>query len=246
MPRVVNPHAVAGSLPGVVKQVKAITNDIKGKARNAFNSLTIGAGGLIVSGVTQLTGGITGGLGVTGGFSVAGAISATTTVSAGTALSAASLALTGGGTANAFTGSDLYTLNGPTFNITGGRVACWLETATGRVGMATSSERFKVILGDGDIDVRALLDQKIVRYQRIEELAKRDDPDSENYVGPDYAVRVETGLIAERMNEAGLSEWVFFEDDGVTALGIHYSELVVPLLAAVQSLDARLRALENR
>jgi hypothetical protein len=198
MPRVVNPNAVANSLPGRIQNLKAVTGDIKGKARNAFNSLTVGVGGLIVSGATQLAGGITGGLAVTGNVTVAGNVTATSSTV----------------TATAVVGSDLYTLNGPSFNITGTRVACWLETATGRVAMATSSRRFKENeVTVTDVDPRAIIGVKMKYWNYITEVRKRDDPTFEEYVGPDYHVATNFGPIAEDLHDAGLWMCVVYERD---------------------------------
>lgn len=110
--------------------------------------------------------------------------------------------------------ADLYTVNGPGFNITGGRVTCWLETATGRVAMATSSRRFKQDEVDvTDVDPMAIIGVKMKYWHYITEVRKRDDPDFEDYVGPDYHVALNFGPIAEDLHAAGLWMCVIYERD---------------------------------
>lgn len=155
------------------------------------------------------------------------------------------------------TGADLYTLNGPGFNITGGRVTAWLENATGRVGMATSSERYKQAIVNAATDPNAILGISVKYYQYNAEVAKRDDPNSPDYVGPDYHVAVNIGMIAEDLHAAGLWEFVVYQRDADGNLvldtngqpipdGIHYEVFGVAVLIAAQSLNTRLIALEDR
>lgn len=154
-------------------------------------------------------------------------------------------------------GLDLYTTNGPGFNITGTRVASWLETATGRIGMATSSARYKTAIVDATTDPKAILGISVKYYQYIAEVAKRDDPESEGYVGPDYHVATNIGAIAEDFDAAGLWEFVVYQRDADGNLvlddnskpipdGLHYEILSVGVLIAAQSLDTRLTALEAK
>lgn len=160
-------------------------------------------------------------------------------------------------TGNTVAGNDTYTINGPTFNITGGRVASWLETATGRIGMATSSERYKTAIENAVTDPQAVLGLSVKYYQYIAEVAKRDDPNSEGYVGPDYHVSTNIGMIAEDLHAAGLWEFVVYQRDGDDNLilgengepipdGIHYEVFGLAVLIATQSVNARLIALEER
>lgn len=158
---------------------------------------------------------------------------------------------------NGVSGGDLYTANGPGFNITGGRVTAWLETATGRVGMATSSERYKTAIEDATTDPEAILGISVKYYQAIAEVAKRDDPNSESYIGPQYHVSVNIGMIAEDLHAAGLWEFVVYQRDENDNLvldengnpipdGIHYEIFALAVLVATQYVNTRLTALEER
>lgn len=114
-------------------------------------------------------------------------------------------------------GADVYATNAPGFNITGTRVAGWWESATGRGGTASSSERFKTDIETVGLDhLRAVLGVDVVHFSYIDEVRKRDDPTFERYVGPDYHVAVNIGSIAERLHEAGLWEFVVYEREPVT------------------------------
>lgn len=123
-------------------------------------------------------------------------------------------------TSTSLRGADIYATNAPGFNITGTRVAGWWETATGRGGTATSSQRFKTNITPANLsdDDRAqiILGLEVVHYNYIAEVARRDDPTSPDYVGPDYQVHTEVGMIAERLHEAGLWEFVIYERDTTT------------------------------
>lgn len=154
-------------------------------------------------------------------------------------------------------GSDLYTSNGPGFNITAGRVAAWLQNSDGRVGTATSSRRYKTAIEDAATDPMAILGVSVKYYQYKAEVAKRDDPNSEGYVGPDYHVAINIGMIAEDLHEAGLWEFVVYQRDkddnlvldengAVIPDGIHYEIFGLAVLVAAQSLNTRLIALEER
>lgn len=157
--------------------------------------------------------------------------------------------------------SDLFTRNGPTQNITATRVAGWIQSSNGLVGTASSSLRFKEILEEdalaGEEIARAILSISIVFYHYKAELAKRDDPQSPDYVGPDYPVSTEIGMIAERLHEAGLwpfviyerdeTEHLIYDDDGQPIpFGIHYEMFSLAVLAAAQWLFARYTDLDAR
>jgi len=148
------------------------------------------------------------------------------------------------------TGSDLYTINGPSYNITGTRVAAWLESATGRVGMATSSERYKTAIQDATTDPQAILGISVRYYQYTAETAKAE-------ADPSYHVSTNIGMIAEDLHAAGLWEFVVYQRDENDNIvidengqpvpdGIHYEMFAVGVLIAAQSLNTRLTALEDR
>jgi hypothetical protein len=149
-----------------------------------------------------------------------GAISPTT-VSASGAVSAASLSSSGGisaaggvqGATGRFDGG-LYATDAYSFNITGTRVAGWHQI-DGHIATASSSERFKTNIVDAGLieKAEAILGCQIAYYTYKAEIAKRDDPTSPEYIGPDYKVHTEVGMIAERLHEAGLWEFVVYERD---------------------------------
>jgi hypothetical protein len=119
--------------------------------------------------------------------------------------------------AGGWSASDLYTRNGPGFNITATRVAAWLQSADGRVGTATSSLQYKENIESAAMVERAqaILGIQIKHYNYINEIRKRDDPTFEEYVGPSYHVHQEVGMIAEELHAAGLWEFVIYQRDPV-------------------------------
>lgn len=263
MPKVFNPNAVGNSLPGRVKKVARDLKDLAGSAVSAPFSMIVGTGGLIVNGLSQFLGGITGPLNVTG------SIGATTAITAGTSLTSATLNVSGGaaiggnltgvntGSAGAWNGADVRSANGPTNNITAARVACWLQNSDGLVGTATSSRRFKANEVTADVDPEAILSINVKFWNYIAEIAKRDDPTSPDYVGPNYHVALNFGPIAEDLHAAGLWMAVVYErnDDGSLKLddtgepipfSIHDSLWGYLVQIAAQSLANRLDAVEAR
>jgi hypothetical protein len=119
-------------------------------------------------------------------------------------------------------GNVVKTTSGPTTVITTGRVAAWLQNSDGTVATATSSERFKTNIrhmrDDKNFDPLAVLSLHIDYWEYKAEVAKRDDPDSVDYVGRDYRVATNFGPIAERAHELGLWMIVVYEreHDGLT------------------------------
>lgn len=174
------------------------------------------------------------------GSAVTGTISASGNVTAnGNVISGGAIAAT-----TALSGQDLYATSAPGFNITGGRVAAWLENATGRLGTASSSRRYKQDEARATIDPAAVLTIRPKTFHYIDEVRKRDDPDFEGYEGPDYVVAQEVGFIAEDLADAGLDEFVVWRElDGkVVPDGVNYAMIAVAQQAVLLSLDARLRA----
>jgi hypothetical protein len=136
---------------------------------------------------------------------------------ASSAINSALAAVDAGRTiSGSWSAADLYARNAPGYNITGTRVAGWWESATGRAGTASSSERFKTDIAAVDLDhLRAILGIQVVHFSYRDEVRKRDDPTFEGYVGPDYHVSVNIGAIAERLHEAGLWEFVVYEHEPI-------------------------------
>lgn len=157
----------------------------------------------------------------------------------------------------ALKGADVYATNAPGYNITGTRVAGWWESATGRAGTASSSSRYKTNIVPAATDPNALYGIPFHYYNYIAEVAKRDDPTSPDYVGPDYKVHLEIGGIAEEFHAAGLWEFVVYlrDEDGNLTLddngapipdGLHYELLGVGALIAAQDLNKKLIDLTAR
>lgn len=122
----------------------------------------------------------------------------------------------------------LYSTDAYSFNITGTRVTGW-HGIDGRIATASSSERFKTNIVDAKLieKAEAILGIEFDYYNYKAELAKRDDPSSPDYVGPEYRVHQELGAIAERLHEAGLWEFVVYERDTITETRYRPVEVIV-------------------
>jgi hypothetical protein len=140
---------------------------------------------------------------ISGGSTTIGSITTTGAASIGTTLSTGSSATIGG---------PLYDPDAATFNITGPRLTVWVETATGRLGNTASSRRYKMNERAVEIDAQAVLALEPRMFNYIDEIRKRDDPTYENYVGPEYVVAEEVGLMAEDLHDAGLTHLVYYEE----------------------------------
>lgn len=117
--------------------------------------------------------------------------------------------------------------------ITSARRATWTD-ANGFIGYAASSERYKQDVAPAEIDPEVILaiEPVVFRYkQQVDELG--DDAE------------VEIGYIAERLHEAGLTQFVFYDADGRPE-GIHYELWSVAVHAAARHVYNRVRALEER
>ncbi|MBN9208133.1 MAG: hypothetical protein J0H96_05645 [Microbacterium ginsengisoli] len=146
---------------------------------------------------------------------------------------------------NVSVGGQLLDPDAVSFVITGGRYATWIETATGRFGNTSSSRRYKQDITPAEIDADTFLSIVPFVFHYIAEVRKRDDPTFEGYVGPDYVVALEYGLMAEDLHAAGLTPWVYYDAAGQPD-SVNYTMLVVPLLAVARAeRDAR-AALEAR
>lgn len=159
-----------------------------------------------------------------GPVSTAGAVSAAT-VSAAT--------VTGSGSV---TGGSVFAQSVNT-NITASRVAVWGRTSDGFLGTATSSEKRKANIRPLDVDPEAVLSIEPVYYQWIESLQERERRASLPKDDPEYCedlhVATEVGMIAERLHEAGLWQFVVYARNADDSLmldergeaipdGIHY------------------------
>lgn len=155
------------------------------------------------------------------GVNATGDVSATGDVTAGAALR----------------GQNLYAIQAPGFNITGTRVAAWLESATGRLGTASSSRRYKQDEQPAGIDANAVLSIEPKRFRYIEQVEQ---------FGDDAAI--EFGFIAEDLHDAGLFPWVVYREiDGeLIPDGVNYSMLAVAQHAALRAQQTQIDALTAR
>jgi hypothetical protein len=260
-------HAVAKRFTKQQKQIKGLlTRDVLQNASIDQGGLTVRNGGgidiedggmLTVDGDAVFNGSLTvptGTLNTGGDLSAGGKITAGTSVNAGssvnagTALNGATLATTG----NAHVGNHMTIDGTTTMNdvltadpgmssldihsrvLSVGYVSVYCDSS-GRLGNVPSARRFKqdihpVVLTE---EVQGILHAALVNYRYIAAVEEYGDD-----------APVEQGMIAEDIEDLGLGGYVSHDAEG-TVHGINYERLVIPLIATVQALDARLRALEN-
>jgi hypothetical protein len=233
-------------------------------------SLNVGSGALnsagsIAAGTTITAGGnitSTGGNVTASGQVGGGTLSISSTGSVGGNLSVGGLSTGGSISASGSVAGGTGTFNGGLFStavystvVSGTRTATWTQN-DGTMGTAPSSIRFNTNVVDvawDDARVEAILGAQAKYYQYKAELAKRDDPNAPNYVGPDYHVHTEVGYIAEDLHSAGLWEVVIYErnEDGspklddagqVIPFGVHYELLGIYALEAAAWLWGKLQA----
>jgi len=170
-----------------------------------------------------------------------GAITPTTVTASGDITTSGKVTSTG----DVAVGGKLLDPDAVSFVITGGRYATWIETATGRFGNTSSSRRYKQDITPAEIDADTFLSIVPFVFHYIAEVRKRDDPTFEDYVGPDYVVAMEYGLMAEDLHAAGLTPWVYYDAAGQPD-SVNYTMLVVPLLAVARAERAARTDLEAR
>ena len=268
MPQVNNPNAIAVSIGGQMKELQAQLDDVKGADRTAPFSLTVGAGGvtdagtlavtgtaslgstLAVAGATTLTGGVTGPVAATGALSgttitgtgaITGAsltvgIGAIAGAIVGGPITGTTLGLTGTVTAGAdinLTG-DLYSPHGKITPVVSGYVSAYFNT-DGRLGASVSARRFKQDITPKVYTLEQIALVQLVTYRLRTAVAELGD-----------AARVEIGVIAEQLIDAGLREFVVFDDDNVTAMTVAYERLDLLGVQGVQLLFKRVQSIEAR
>ncbi|KJL49146.1 hypothetical protein RS84_00258 [Microbacterium hydrocarbonoxydans] len=155
------------------------------------------------------------------GVNATGNVSATGDVSAGSALR----------------GVNLYATAAPGFNITGTRVAAWLESATGRLGTASSSRRYKQDWSIADVDPDAVMGVMSWIFRYIEQVEELGDDAAWEY-----------GFFAEDLHDAGLYPWVIYREINgkVVPDGVNYPMFVVAQQVALRHLDARTRSQQDQ
>lgn len=137
----------------------------------------------------------------------------------------------------ALRGQNLYATQAPGFNITGTRVAAWLESATGRLGTASSSRRYKQDEAPAGIDPSAVLTIEPKQFRYIDQVEELGD-----------CAAVEFGFIAEDLHDAGMYPWVVYREiDGeIIPDGVNYSMLVVAQHAVLREQQSQIDALSAR
>ena len=155
-----------------------------------------------------------GSLGLTGGISAGGGIASTGgAVSASGDLSA---------------GVNVY--GGNTYNQTNTGRAMFVNTA-GLFGIGASSRRFKENIVDAELDVDAVLQMAVRRFNYKKSFDETQPED--------------IGVIAEELVELGLTDFVYFDDEGIPD-GVAYEKLALAVLEVVKVQQDRLDLLEAR
>jgi hypothetical protein len=157
-------------------------------------------------------------------------------------------------------GATLYASGAPGYNITGTRVAAWWQTADGRAGTASSSQRYKTNIEPWTVDPERVLQVEPVFYQYREAVwvaeSQRAGAIPFAY-DPDAHAPLEVGFIAERLHELGLWEFVVYQRNPTGALlrtaagepipdGIHYINWGIALQAVARWERDQRVALERR
>jgi len=235
MPAVDDPFGIAASLPGQLKTLRDQVKDLSVNRTFSPATFTVGAGGLTVLGPSTLTGGVTGPLAATGalsGSSVAatGAItgaSVTVTGAATSATSAVSGNQTVGG--NSTVSGQIFIPNG--YAAVSAYTSAYID-GTGRLSVGASALKFKQDFEpvDNPALVKGILAADTLHFRLIAAVDEMGDK-----------APVEIGLLADQLETIGLGEFVYRDEKG-GVLGIHYERLTVPLIAAMQDIDRRLRA----
>ncbi|WP_449408364.1 tail fiber domain-containing protein [Microbacterium maritypicum] len=126
-------------------------------------------------------------------------------------------------------------------NVTSGFVAMY-RNGDGRVGISPSARRFKRDIKDHPYTIEQLRAIRVVSYRLKAGVYGEGWEDQPGDVG----------VIAEELIDAGLSEFVVFDDEGAP-LSVHYERLALVAIGAVQelvdahdALEARVLALEAR
>ena len=253
MPAVDDPFSIAASLPGQVAKLAQAVKDLSVNRTFSPAIFTVGAGGLTdlgplaVTGATTLTGGVTGTVAATGALSGASLAVGAGGI-AGGAITGASVAVTGASTSATVTTSGNVSASGQVistgimqspgsraYNVVaaGGFVGTW-QDVNGNFGFNPSGVEFKQDFQPAPLDdiTNAVLHLALLRYRYISEVRRLGD-----------AAPWRVGTIAQYMEQGPLAEWVTITTSGAV---INWEQFAVPLVATVQSIDARLKSVEAR
>ena len=247
MPAVDDPFSIAASLPGQVAKLASAVKDLSVNRTFSPAVFTVGAGGLTVLGTSALNGAVTFGAGVTGPVAATGALSGTSLAVGSGAISGASVAVTGAASSatNAVSGNS--TVSGTStstgvvispgsraYSVVSGYAGAWIN-GDGTLGISTSSVDVKQDFAPADSapKVDALLRLALVDFRRIGAVAE---------LGVDAPV--ELGAIVEYVAGTALVGATFVDPTGKPQ-GINWSEMIPVMIAAIQSLNARIAKLET-
>ena len=144
---------------------------------------------------------------------------------------------------NVTIGGEFRSPNAYNFDITYTRRTAWLGN-DGRLGHASSSATKKRSIEPADeARLARLLDIVPKTFIYREEIRRRTRLRINE--GIDYTPARELGLIAEDLHDAGLHEFVIYDDAGMPE-GIEYGMLVVALLAAARAQRSEIAAIHER
>ncbi|BAU32448.1 hypothetical protein [Microcella alkaliphila] len=114
------------------------------------------------------------------------------------------------------------------------RRAVWMST-NGALGYSSSSKRYKKAIRRAETDPQAILSLEAKYYETRSTKWKDEQDHPPTYIG----------LIAEDLHDAGLWEFIWYDDKGRPD-GIHYELLGIAAIIAARALNDRLTALEQR
>lgn len=197
--------------------------DLQSSLVAAFATLTITAS-QVASGVlheARIPRNLPGALGVGGSFTAVGGITA-----GGNSSISGTLSVSG----NATVTGDLFLPN--SFLAASGYTVAYID-GTGRLARGASSARFKRNIQSWTPQMQAIFAMRLVTFYYTDEVLNGADP------------RREVGVIAEELMELGLNWLVYFNDEGLP-MGVHYERISLALLPAIQNLNERVTALEEK
>ena len=187
---------------------------------------------LAISKTSGLQGALDGKLNLSGG-TLTGNLNATTIVTSGILQSTAGITETGGAGISTTSGNILA---GGTYNQTNTGRAMFVA-ANGLYGIGASSRRFKENIVDADIDTNAVLDIQVRKFNYKKSF--------------DEAMPEDIGVIAEELEDLGLTDFIYYDVDGVPD-GVAYEKLALALIPVlkkqqvqIDSVVARLDKLEK-
>lgn len=105
-------------------------------------------------------------------------------------------------------------------------------SSSGVIGKGASTRRVKKEIKDADLDLNAVLGIQVRNFRYKSTMVESDGS-------------VQIGVIAEELEELGLNEFVFYDENGA-ASGVHYEKLALALIPVVKNHEERLAALEGK